>query len=118
MPDISAKRATATPLGESAKIAAILSTMIIVPLALLEFNADANLDGIGVDSLVVLGFLWVIAFGVNWLLCLIYNRSQMEILSKSVVLVLFVFLVLALTIIWLGILADQMPCFIGSPNCD
>ena len=116
MPNTSAKRATAAQLGESAKLAAIISTMIIIPLALLKFNADASLDG--VDSLVLLGFLWAIAFGVNWLLCLIYNRSQFEILSRSVVLVLFVFLVLALALVWVGIVADQMPCFIGKPNCD
>src|SRR5688500_10091953 len=118
MPNTSAKRATAPPLGESAKLAATLSTMLIIPLAVLEFNADANLEGISFDSLVLLGFLWSVAFGIISLLTLIYNRSQIEILSKSVVLVVFVFLVLALALMWVGIVADQMPCFIGKPNCD
>src|SRR5688572_2188273 len=118
MPNTSAKRETAAQLGGSARLAAILSTMIIIPLALLEFNARANLDGIRVDSLVLLGFLWAIAFVVNLLLCLIYNRSRFEILSRSVVLMIFVFLVLALALVWVGVVADQMPCFIGSPNCD
>jgi hypothetical protein len=116
MPNSSVKRATAS-FGESAKYAAMVSTLLIAPLALLEFNANARGEGMSIDSIAMMGFLWAIGFGIIWLLSLIYNRSQFEILSKSVVLVLFVFMALALAIVWVGVIADQMPCIIGTPNC-
>lgn len=98
--------------------AVIISLLVVLPLIIMElvFGRDSYSN-----------FPWPL-FGILWLLPVMFIvifapiiqsvRAGNSILANPITLVLRVGFLFLIAIMWCGILIDQMPCFLGVPNCD
>src|SRR5688500_12560634 len=102
------------------KSAALISFLLVLPFAILEaLNNTINRQN-------TLGL--VVLFGLLWLLPVVFILILVPTVRKvpagnggtanSLGLLLRVALLVAVAMMWGGILIDQMPCFLGAPNCD
>ena len=102
----------------SLKTAAIVSAALMLPFVVLEsVNSPNAVTGLPV---VLFVFMWVLAFAfVAILIPLPRNLHVNRWTAPHVVGVLSRIAVLALLgFMWVSVTADQMPCFLGVPNCD
>ena len=106
--------------------AVALSLLLVLPFALLEFvfnilNNPAALNPKNLTDLAVLfGFMWVLgAVFVAILMPLMRTiRAGNAITANPLFLVLRVVFLVLIAVTWGGIVIDQLPCFLGVPNCD
>lgn len=99
--------------------ALLISVALVMPFVLLEGWNNGLAFERALDYVVLFGFLWVLSLGVvvtgtRFLEAL---RSRTPIGSRvaiGVKLALLVFFAAA----WLGIVNDQLPCFLADVNCD
>jgi hypothetical protein len=95
--------------------AAIIGTLVVLPFMLLElfnrrnFSAEFPFPLFLVMWLLSASFVFVVTPPVR-------NRAQR--VNEGVRVLPRVVLVAAIAWMWLGLVADQMPCFLGVPNCD
>ena len=94
----------------SLAVGVIASTVLVLPLFILELVNNPDIAG---------GFP-VVLFIVLWLLPvfliagggpLLRSRSRVVIAAAAAVMIV-------LAVFWVGLVADQLPCFLGVPNCD
>ncbi len=100
------------------KVPALASSLLTLPFLLLEW---VNRHGLGEPFPVVL-------FALLWLLPLVFilvlqtllrDLRAGEIARRGSLRLLFRMAFLALTAwVWIALIADQMHCFLGVPNCD
>ena len=102
------------------RAAALTSIIFVLPFAVLESlnQTITRQNAAGVIAL----------FSVLWLLPTVFIvllipmvrdlRAGHSLLANPVSLLLKVALLAVTAMIWSGLLIDQMPCFIGLPNCD
>jgi len=66
------------------------------------------------------GIMWLLALAFSLILQPILNKIQAggNLLEKPVILLLKVALLILIAWLWMGILQDQMDCFLGVPLCD
>jgi hypothetical protein len=97
---------------------AIISFLLIIPLMVMEVVNRRNFhEGFPIPLFVIM-----------WLLPLLFiltatpivrnRRAGKSIIANPVILVIRVVFLAFLAWTWFGILMDQMPCFLGVPNCD
>lgn len=89
----------------------LLSTVAIMPMLVLEL---IKRRGMGEGFPVVL-------FATLWLLGLAFGVTLMTLLRRrrfSLVTVIGGVALLAIGFLYAGIVVDQLPCFLGVPNCD
>lgn len=100
------------------KVAAIVSAAMVLPFVVLESVNDP--DAVGRLPVVLFVFMWILAFAfVAILLPLPRNLRVDKWTVPQVVAVLSRIAALALIgFMWVRVTADQMPCFLGVPNCD
>lgn len=90
--------------------AAIVSSVAVAPMAILEVRALAKL---GLDfPWVLFGFLWLLPFA-----CVLVAPLALPPRARAVRVGAGVLLIL-LAVAWTQVVVDQMPCFVGIPNCD
>lgn len=99
------------------KTAAIVSSILVIPFMILELINRRNLfDGFP-----------IVLFGVMWLLPLAFVIILMPIVRSvaagernvnPVKLVPRLLLLMLMAWFWVSLVVDQMPCFLGVPNCD
>jgi len=96
--------------SRSLSIAVIASTALVLPLLILELANNAENEG---------GFP-VALFTVLWLLplLLIAGGGQLLRSHNKAVMVAAAAVMIVIAVFWVGLVADQMPCFLGVPNCD
>jgi len=97
---------------------ALISLLFVIPFMIMEVVTTQNLNAI----------VNVPLFGIMWFLPMIFILILMPIMrnvhagnnltAKPVILVFSVILLVLIALAWGGIVADQMPCFLGVPNCD
>jgi len=96
----------------------VISLLLTLPFMILELvNRRSFNEGFPVPL-----------FGIMWLLPMIFIVTLMPIVrniraGNSIIanpIILFIKVVFLAFIVWMwfGILIDQMPCFLGVPNCD
>jgi hypothetical protein len=95
------------------KSPAIISALLVLPFMILELVNTRNFNETFPIPL----------FGILWLLPTIFIFTLTPIgqnvrAGNSLALLIRVALLLAIAILWGGIVADQLPCFMGVPNCD
>ena len=109
-------RTVAADLG----LAAIISLVLTLPFAILEslFNVVNKQNAPGL--VVLFGLLWLLptAFIVILALTVRAVRAGNGTTATPVYLLLRVALLGLIAMTWGGILIDQLPCFLGVPNCD
>ena len=100
--------------------AAIISFIIVLPLAILEaLNNSVTREN---------AFGLILLFGVLWLLptaFIVILRSIMRsvragntLMAKPIILLFRVASLVLIATVWGWGLFDQLPCFLGVPNCD
>jgi uncharacterized membrane protein len=97
---------------------ALISLLLVIPFMILELVNRRNLNSDFPFPL--FGFLWILPVIFIVLIMPIVRdvRAGKSIIAKPVgVLLRVIFLVLILWM-WVGLVIDQMPCFLGVPNCD
>ena len=98
---------------------AIASAMLVFPLAILEFMFNTVNRQSAPSLLVLFGFLWLLP--VTFLAVLSpmvrHARTGNESSTAAVFFLRLTFLAIV-ALVWGSLLVDQLPCFLGAPNCD
>lgn len=105
--------------GAPFRIPAIIGFVTTLPFMILELVNRWNFNE---------DFSRIILFVMLWLLPTLFSftvtpivrnvRAGNNVLAKPVALVLRVVFLAFLVWLWFGLVLDQMPCFLGVPNCD
>ena len=96
----------------------IISFILVIPFMILELVNRRNFnEGFPFP---LFGFLWVlpIIFIVTLAPIVQTVRAGNSVMAKPISLLLRVAFMLFIAWFWGSILIDQMPCFLGVPNCD
>ena len=99
------------------KLPAFISLMIVLPLMVLEVVNRQNFPGsfpyplFAILWITMLAFIVLIRSIVRSFHTGMPNLPMVSLITTTV-------LVLALGFFWIGIVIDQMPCFLGVANCD
>ena len=89
----------------------IVSWSLVLPLALLELINRP--DALQNFPWVLFGFLWVLAFSFTLVLTRLFRRRASRLgLAAGVGFLIFA------AWMWGSVVVDQIPCFLGVPNCD
>ena len=98
--------------------AAAISTLLVLPLALLEARNESFTAVRG--ALVLYAVLWIVpvVFIVSAAPLIKAYRGGAAGAGSSIKGWLRVLLLVLLGGFWIGLVIDQMPCFLGVPNCD
>ena len=100
--------------------AALISLILILPLALLE-SLNNTITKQSAPSLIVLfGLLWLLPTAFILILVPMVRtvRAGRSVMANPINLLLRVALLGVIAMIWGGILIDQFHCFMGVANCD
>ena len=100
--------------------AAIISFIIVLPLAILEALNNSVTRENASGLVLLFGVLWLLpaAFIVIFIPMLRSVRAGDTLKAKPVILLLRVASLVLIATVWGWGLIDQLPCFIGVPNCD
>ena len=102
------------------RIAAITGVTILLPLAFLQFWLNTVTRQDLPDLAVLFGLLWILS--TAFILIIIplapMIRARKILLAKPFSLFLRLAASVAIVTMWIGIVIDQLPCFLGIPNCD
>ena len=100
------------------KVPVITSFMLVLPLMIMEVVNRRSFNE---------GFP-ILLFIVMWLLPVIFLliltpmirtvRAGNSLLGSPIKLLLSIAFLVLIAIVWTSALVDQMPCFLGVPNCD
>ena len=97
--------------------AAVVSGLLVFPLVLLEVINHRRYDQAFPLALFVVLWLLPAIFILTLMPLVRSSRSSNRKMHPVSVLIRIAVLVL-LAVGWIGLLRDQMPCFLGVPNCD
>ena len=100
------------------KLPAFISLLITLPFAILELANGKNIHGEFPFPLFF--FLWLLSIAFIFILMPIVPnlRAGNSLMAHPVSLLVRIALLIILAILWGSLLIDQMPCFMGVPNCD
>lgn len=100
-------------------LAAVIGMVFVVPFAILEYINTQGFKTAGFPTALFV-ILWLLPFAFILLLTpTIRNiRDGVGIAAHPASLVLRAALMIAIAGLWVSIINDQMPCFLGVPNCD
>lgn len=107
-------------IAASLKPAALIGLVLVLPFAVLE-SLNNTVDGRDAPGLVALfGLLWLLpaAFVVVLAPVVRAARAGRGVTSNPAGLLLRAALSTLIAVTWGVILFDQLPCFMGVPNCD
>jgi len=106
------------PVLATLKLPALLGLILILPFMVLEYvnRRDFHED----YPFQLFAILWLLGTGfVLTLLPLVRDvRAGKSLVRSPIGLALRVALLIAMAWLWIGIVADPMPCFLGVPLCD
>lgn len=99
-------------------LAALLSTATIAPLVAMELRVNPGHSNFPYALFV---FLWLVAAAAVILSAPLVQavvRHGITVMVRPAALLLRVGLTVGLVWVWFLVVRDQMPCFLGVPNCD
>ena len=102
------------------RLAALISIILVLPFAILEsLNQTINRQT-AASAMVLFSVLWLLpTIFLVLLIPMVRNvRAGQSLLANPLNLLLRVILLAAIAMFWSTLLIDQMPCFMGVPNCD
>ena len=102
------------------KSAALVSFILVLPLAILE-SLNNTVIRPNVPGLIVLfTLLWLLPVAFILVLVPIARtvRAGNSVMANPINLLFRVALLSLIAMMWGGIMMDQIPCFMGAPNCD
>ena len=100
------------------RFAALAGLALILPFAIMQvINVGVRRDD-APDLIVLFGLLWLLpALSIASGLRMLRPPPGSDTSPRSRIVIAAV-ISIAATALWGGLLADQMPCFLGVPNCD
>ena len=100
--------------------AALISFIVVLPFAILEllFHSVTRQNAPGL--IVLFGLLWLLPTGFILIIGPMVQtvRAGNSIIGNPITLFIKVAFLAIFAMMWGGILIDQLPCFLGVPNCD
>jgi len=100
--------------------AALISFILVLPFAILEslFNVVNKQNAFGL--IVLFGLLWLLTIAFIVILVPVVRtvRAGNNIMANPLNLLFRVVFLILIAMMLGGILIDQLPCFLGVPNCD
>ena len=97
---------------------ALISLLLILPLMIMEVVNRRNFNEDFPIGLFVMLWLLPVLFILTGMPILRNVRAGNSILVKPVILLIRVVFLILIVWFWGNLLIDQMPCFLGVPNCD
>ena len=98
--------------------AALCSFILVLPLAILE-SVNTTLTRQNAPGVIVLfGLLWLLPAAFLVVLIPIVRNVRTGNVANPLKLLFGVAVLLMVAWMWGGLVSDQMPCFLGNPNCD
>ena len=100
---------------------AIISLGLVLPFMILELINRRNLqEGLHGFPVPLFGLMWLLSFAFIFTLIPIVRslRAENRNLTDRLTLLSRVLLLTVIAWIWVSLVMDQMPCFLGVPNCD
>lgn len=97
---------------------AVISLLLVIPFMILELVNRRNFNEGFPIPLFVIMWLLPILFIVTLMPIVRNIRAGNSIIASPVNLLIRVVVLVFIASMWTGILIDQMPCFLGVPNCD
>jgi hypothetical protein len=97
---------------------AVAGLMATIPFMALQ---SVNTHNFWTDfPIAVFGSLWVFAAVFIGTIGAILNQARMpgKTMARKMLVVAGIVFAFAVAMIWFGFVVDQMPCFLGVPNCD
>jgi len=107
-----------TQLLRNLRLPAIIGLVVILPFMVLEYvNRREFHEGY---PLQLFGILWLLGTGFVFTLLPIVRgmRAGKSLLRSPIGQAFKVALLIVFAWIWIGVVMDQMRCFLGVPNCD
>ena len=103
---------------ENLKTPAIVSAVLVSPFMILEMVNRRNLNA-GFPR-VLFGLMWLLAMSFMIILMPLLRRlpGGSRNIPKPVSILPRVIPLILIAGMWLALVLDQMPCFLGVPNCD
>jgi hypothetical protein len=98
------------------KTPAIVSLILVLPFVLLELRNQP----LNSFPIVLFAFLWLLPLA-SFLIAMPLVRdaaARRQLAARPFGLLVRVVVVAAIAVVWFGVVRDQMPCFLGVPNCD
>jgi hypothetical protein len=104
----------------SLRAPAFISFILVLPFALLEFSFNTVNKQNAPGLTVLFGLLWLLPTAFIVILApLVRNiRVGNNVMANPMALLLRVAFLTLIAMMWGGIIVDQLPCFLGVPNCD
>ena len=100
--------------------AALISFLLVLPFAILEslFNTVNTQNGLGLVAL--FGLMWLLSMAFIVILVSLVRsvRAGTPIMANPVTMLFRVACLALIAMMWGGIVIDQLPCFLGVPDCD
>jgi hypothetical protein len=105
--------------GAPFRIPAIIGFLTTLPFMILELVNRWNFHE-DFSRIILFVMLWLLPTLFTFMVTPIVRdvRAGNNVLAKPVALVLRVVFLAFLVWLWFGLVLDQMPCFLGVPNCD
>ena len=99
--------------------AAVIGAILVAPLLFLELRNNRP-NSRASDNAVLFGVLWLLptAFVMMAMPIIRVFRSGQTTPQRPAALALRIALLVVVAVMWLSIVSDQLPCFMGKPNCD
>ena len=100
------------------RLPAIVSSILVLPFMALELINRRNYhEGFPIT---LFGLLWLLPLAFIFILRSSGRnvRPGFRITANPIILSLGLTLMILIAGLWFGVLLDQMPCFLGVPNCD
>lgn len=120
MRDVLHHEASMRTITADLRSAALISFLLVLPFAILE-SLNQTMTEMNAPGLFVLfGLLWLLpmAFIVTLMPMVRNLRAGHSLMANPINLLLRVSLLALIAMMGAGLLIDQMPCFMGVPNCD
>ena len=96
----------------------ILSFMLIIPFMIMEVAYRRNFNEGFPIPLFIIMWLLPLLFMLTGMTIVRSVRAGNNVLAKPVFLLIRVVILIFIAWFWAALLIDQMPCFLGVPNCD
>jgi len=96
----------------------IISSVLVLPFTILEFvNRRAFYEDFPIPLFAI---MWILPFSFIFILTPIVRnlRAHDRTTANPLSLLLGVAALILLAWLWVGLIHDQMPCFLGVPKCD
>ena len=100
------------------RLPAIVSFLLVLPFMIMEVINRRNFtEGFPIPLFVIMWLLQVL-FILTGMPIVRNTRAGNSLLANPVILLIRVVFLIFLAWFWAALLFDQMPCFLGVPNCD